>query len=132
MARDPQNLMADAANARALFNALARRAHEPQLSDAAGTWEFDIEHVGTWTVAVDHGALRVTDGAAPRPPDDNSAPITRLRMREDELVRLAHGDRHENLFTGVVRGAIVIDGDVAFAQRLQTLLPLRDEQTARP
>jgi len=119
-------------NAPACFEALARRGYEPRLADAVGTWEFDLEDVGTWTVAVDHGALRVTDGAAPRPADDNSAPITRLRMREDELVRLAHGDRHENLFTGVVRGAIVVEGDVAFAQRLQTLFPLPDEQTARP
>ena len=46
-------------------------------------------------------------------------------------MRLARGDRHENLFTGVIRGAIVIEGELAFAQRLQTILPLPDEPSAR-
>ena len=117
-------------NARVCFEALARRGHEPRLADAVGTWEFDIQDVGTWTVAVDHGALSVTDNRT-RTADGARAPTTRLRLGEDELVRLARGDRHENLFTGVIRGAIVIDGELAFAQRLQTILPLPDEQSAR-
>jgi len=117
-------------NARVCFEALARRGHEPRLADAVGTWEFDIQDVGTWTVAVDHGALSVTDTRT-RTADGARAPTTRLRLGEDELVRLARGDRHENLFTGVIRGAIVIEGELAFAQRLQTILPLPDEQSAR-
>ena len=116
-------------NARACFEALARRGHEPRLADAVGTWAFDIEDVGTWTVAVDHGALSVTDNTRTRTAD--GAPTTRLRLGENELVRLARGDRHENLFTGVIRGAIVVEGELAFAQRLQTILPLRDEQSTR-
>ena len=118
-------------NARVCLEALARRAHEPRLADAVGTWEFHIQDVGTWTVAVDHGALSVTDNARTRTADGTSAPTTRLRLGEDELVRLARGDRHENLFTGLIRGAIVIEGELAFAQRLQTILPLPDEQSAR-
>jgi hypothetical protein len=120
-----------AAQTRALFEALARRAHEPRLSDVVGIWEFHVEHAGTWTVTVDHGALRVSSDADPRPPTGSRSPTTRLRLSEDEFVRLARGDRHENLFTGVIRGAIVVEGDVAFAQRLQTILPLQDEQSAR-
>ena len=118
-------------NARACFEALARRGHEPRLADAVGTWEFDIQDVGRWTVAVDHGALSVTDNTRTRTADGARAPTTRLRLGEDELVRLARGDRHENLFTGVIRGAIVIEGELAFAQRLQTILPLPDEPIAR-
>jgi hypothetical protein len=118
-------------NARDCFDAVARRGHEPRLAGVVGTWEFDIEDVGTWTVAVDHGTLSVTAGA-PAPTDDHpQAPATRLRMREDELVRLVRGDGHENLFTGVIRGAIVVEGAIAFAQRLQTILPLPNEQGAR-
>jgi hypothetical protein len=95
-----------------------------------GTWAFDIEDVGTWTVAVDHGALTVTDTTRTGTAGGARAPTTRLRLKEDELVRLARADRHENLFTGVVRGAIVVEGELAFAQRLQTILPLPDEQSA--
>ena len=96
-----------------------------------GAWEFHIEEVGTWTVAVDHGALRVTDNTPTRTVDGARAPTTRLRLGEDELLRLARGNRHENLFTGVIRGAIVVEGELSFAQRLQTILPLPDEQSAR-
>jgi hypothetical protein len=118
-------------DARACFDAIARRGHEPRLADAVGTWEFDIEDVGTWTVSVDHGALCITADTPTRTAEGARMPTTRLRLREDELVRLARGDRHENLFTGVIRGAIVVEGEIAFAQRLQTILPLPDEQRAR-
>jgi hypothetical protein len=117
-------------SAAAVFEALAAHAREPMLVDAAGSWEFDIEGVGTWTVAVDHGALSVTEDAPP-PGAQVSEARVRLRMREDELVRLAHGDAHENLFTGVIRGAIVIEGALAFAQRLQAILPLHRERSAQ-
>jgi hypothetical protein len=73
-------------NARDCFDALARRGHEPGLADIVGTWAFEIEDVGTWIVAVDHGALRVTAGT--RTDDHPQAPATRLRLREDELLRL--------------------------------------------
>jgi hypothetical protein len=118
-------------NARACFEALARRGHEPRLADAVGTWQFDIQDVGTWTVAVDHGVLSVTDDLRTRTAVGAKAPTTRLRLGEDELVRLARGERHENLFTGVIRGAIVVEGEMAFAQKLQTILPLPDEPSAR-
>lgn len=99
--------------------------------DAVGTWQFEIEGVGTWTVAVDHGALTVTDVSSSRPAEGVRESNTRLRLREDELLRLVRGDRHENLFMGVIRGAIVVEGELAFAQRLQTLLPLPDERSAQ-
>jgi hypothetical protein len=117
-------------SAPACFEALARQGYEPRLADAVGTWEFNIEDVGTWTVAVNHGELRVT-AKQTRPVDSGGVPTTRFRLREDELVRLARGDRHENLFTGVIRGAIVVEGQMAFAQKLQTILPLPDEESAR-
>jgi hypothetical protein len=116
-------------NARAFFETLAARAHEPRLANTVGAWEFDIEGSGTWTVGVDHGALSVTTGV--RSPADGGEAKTRLRMREDELLRLARGDGHENLFMGVIRGAIVVEGELAFAQRLQAILPLVDEWSAR-
>jgi hypothetical protein len=117
-------------SAPAFFAALAARVHEPRLADATGTWEFDIEGVGTWTVAVDHGALSVADGTRPPSTEGASGPRTRFRMREDELLRLLSGDGHENLFMGVIRGAIVIEGALAFGQRLQAILPLEDERSA--
>ena len=118
-------------SARAFFEALAARGHDPRLADAVGTWEFNIEGSGTWTVGVDHGALSVTGGAPSAPAEGATEPNTRLRMRENELLRLVRGDDHENLFLGVIRGAIMVDGELAFAQRLQVILPWTDEGRAR-
>jgi SCP-2 sterol transfer family len=118
-------------SARAFFEALTARNHEPRLADAVGTWEFNIDGSGTWTVGVDHGALSVIDGVPSQPAEGTTEPKTRLRMREDELLRLVRGDGHENLFLGVIRGAIMVEGELAFAQRLQVLLPWTDEGSAR-
>jgi hypothetical protein len=118
-------------NARSFFETLARRGYEPRLADAVGTWEFNIEDAGTWMLAVDHGVLSVTDGASLRAAQPENRPTTRLSLREDELVRLARGDRYETLFTGVIRGAIVVEGELAVAQRLQAILPLPDEGSVR-
>ena len=117
-------------SARAFFEALAARSHEPRLADMVGTWEFNIAGSGTWTVGVDHGALSVTERVPSRSAAGATEPNTRLRMREDELLRLVRGDGHENLFLGVIRGAIMVEGELAFAQRLQVILPWTDEGSA--
>jgi hypothetical protein len=109
-------------SARKFFEALAARGREPRLGDARGTWEFDVQGVGTWTVSADQGALRVREG-----PEGSGKPTTRLHLREDELLRVARGDGHENLFTAVLRGALSLEGELAFAQRLQTILPIPED-----
>ena len=114
-------------SARAFFEAVAARGREPRLADAAGTWEFDVEGVGIWTVAVDGGALHVTEGQPSSPGEAGRTRKTRLRLREDELLRLVHGDGHENLFMGLIRGALAVEGELAFAQRLQAIFPVPDE-----
>ena len=109
--------------ARKFFATLAKCGAEPRLADASGTWEFDIEAAGVWTVTVDRGALRVAEGQQSLS-GETGARHTRLCMREDELLRLVRGDGHENLFMGLLRGAIEIEGELAFAQRLQAIFPL--------
>ena len=111
-------------SAPSFFEALAAHGQEPRLADAVGSWELDVEDAGVWTVSVDHGALRVAEGTLGAA---SGKPTTRLRLREDELLRLAHGDEHENLFTALLRGALVIEGELGFAQRLQALLPVPDD-----
>lgn len=107
-------------SARAFFEAVAARGHEPRLTDAVGTWEFDVDGAGTWTVTVDHGALAVASAAGAKP-------TTTLRLDEVELLRLVSGDGHENLFMAMIRGAVGIEGQLAFAARLQAILPIPEE-----
>ena len=105
------------------FEAIAAKGWESQLAEVVGTWQFDIDDAGTWSIHVDHGAMQVKQGPDP-------AANARLRFGRPEFLRLARGDQHENVLTALLRGAIrEVDGDIAFAQKVQTILPF-DE--ARP
>jgi putative sterol carrier protein len=108
-------------NANQFFGALAARGREPRLGNASGTWQFDVDGAGTWTVKVDNGSLSVAAGQPPDPP------TARLMMSEAELVRLADGDAHENPLTGLMRGAVHVTGDLGFAQRLLSIMPLPED-----
>jgi putative sterol carrier protein len=111
-------------DARSYFEALAgMTTPQPWLRGSVGTWQLDVEGAGTWSVAVDHGALTVSKGPAKKP-------TARLKLDEPELVRLARGEAHENLVTALLRGRVVLEGDLAFAQGLRAILPL--DQSASP
>ncbi|HZU85734.1 MAG TPA: SCP2 sterol-binding domain-containing protein [Polyangiaceae bacterium] len=113
-------------SAREYFEAVTSRPH-PELSDASGTWEFDVEGAGSWWLMVDGGKMRVSD----RPPPEPAK--TRVRLTEAELLRLARGEGHENLLTALLRGALRVEGDLRFGQKLESLLPLPEEAPgARP
>jgi len=108
-------------NAGQFFGALAARGREPRLGNTTGTWQFDVDGAGTWTVKVDQGSLSVAQGEAPE------SPTARLELSEAELVRLANGEAHENPLTGLLRGVIHVGGDLAFAQKLFAILPAPDD-----
>jgi putative sterol carrier protein len=108
-------------NAREFFGTLAAHGHDPRLVHASGTWQFDVDGAGTWTIKVDKGALTVAEGPPPE------GPTARLNMSEAELVRLADGEGHENPLSGMLRGAIRVYGDLAFAQRLLAIMPVPDD-----
>jgi SCP-2 sterol transfer family len=108
-------------NASQFFGALAARGREPRLADSTGTWQFDVDGVGTWTVKVDRGALTVVNG------EPSESPTAHLELSEAELVRLANGDAHENPLTGLLRGVIRVDGEIPFAQRLFAILPMPED-----
>jgi hypothetical protein len=108
-------------NAREVFQAIASRARVPRLRNAVGSWEVQVDDVGTWSIKVDHGTLKVAEGSDP-------SPTVRIRFSEAELVRVARGDDHENLITAGLRGAMSgFEGPIAFAQKLTALIPLADE-----
>jgi hypothetical protein len=114
-------------SARAFFQAVAARGREPLLADAVGTWEFDIGDAGSWTIDVDRGALHVSERAGSVAAGAGGPPISRLHMAEPTLVRLAKGEGHENLLTALLRGALVVDGEISFLPRLQAILPIPAE-----
>jgi hypothetical protein len=114
------------ATARDFFATLASRGHDPRLADASGSWQFDVEGIGSWLVRVDHGAFDVSEGAARQP----ESPTVTLQMSESELVRLANGENHENMLTALLRGVVRFGGSLRFAQRLFAIVPLPEDWRA--
>jgi len=110
-------------SARTFFEALAARPQEPRLANAVGTLELDVAGSGTWAVTIDRGAVRVAEG--PLPPDVEAP--TRVHIREDELVRLLRGEDNQNLVTALLRGALVLEGDLRVLQLLQAIIPVPED-----
>jgi hypothetical protein len=109
------------ATAREFFATLASRGHDPRLVGTSGTWQFDLDGRSAWSVKVDHGAFSVAEGLLP------AETTARFQLSEEELVRLANGDGHENLLTALLRGVIHLTGELRFAQKLWGLVPLPAE-----
>jgi hypothetical protein len=88
---------------------------------------FDLEGAGTWYVTVDDGRLAVNEGTKVGEGQADAC----IYCTEREFVRVASGADHENLVTALVRGALSVAGDLRFAQRLQLLLPITDDEVVR-
>lgn len=98
------------------FSELGKRQHEPMLARVTGTVRFDLAHDGTtdhYLVAVDNGDVTVaaTAGTA-------DAVIRTDRALFDEAVT-----GRANGMTAVLRGEIVIEGNVELLLRFLRLLP---------
>jgi hypothetical protein len=105
---------------RSYFDQLAALGEEPRLRDTVGTCEFDISGAGTWCVEIDHGHLRVAEGRAEAPP------LGRLRGDAPTFLRAVRGDDNDNFITAVLRGALSVEGEFAFLQKLRVLTRLGD------
>jgi putative sterol carrier protein len=104
-----------AEGARDVLQLLARRGHDPRLEDFSGTYRFDVEGVGTWRVAVDHGVMTVTEG-------EGAADCT-IRCDEDDFVRIASG--RQNLVTAFMQGRVQVEGSMVLAQKLAGVVGTR-------
>jgi putative sterol carrier protein len=84
-----------------------------RLSRVSGSYLFDVEDVGAWRIAVDHGKLTVEDGGT----DADCI----IHCNADYFARLASGK--QNLVTAMMQGQVEIEGDLALAQKLSGILP---------
>jgi hypothetical protein len=114
---------------RECFDALARHGRDPDpyLQGWSGVWEFIIDDKQIWSVRLDDGRVSVSEGSTGKA-------LASIHIRESDFLRLARGEGHENVITTAVRGALRVEGDIRFAQRLQAVLPIREsleEQTPK-
>ena len=100
------------------FDLLAIHTRDRHFPDVSGTLQFDVEGAGTWSLVVDGGVMTVAHGPSATPP------TTCVQLSEQELVRLAGNEKHENLITALLRGTLRIQGDIGFGHEMQAFLPI--------
>jgi putative sterol carrier protein len=97
--------------AQEFFEQLPERADPAKTAGMSNTYVFDVEGVGQWTVAVEDGAVSVTEGVA-------DADCT-ISATEETLVKIAKGEA--NPTTAYMSGKLRIEGDMGAALKLQKL-----------
>jgi putative sterol carrier protein len=101
-------------SARAFFDDLAARTAggSERTRGLHATYRFDVDGAGTWLVAVDDGAVSVSEGDA-----DADCVIA---VSEDTLLRIVRGQ--QNAMGAFLMGKIRVEGDASLAMRLRDLL----------
>jgi 6-phosphogluconate dehydrogenase len=101
------------AGARDVLEQWARAGYDARLRRVKGTYEFDIEEVGSFRVDVDDGKLAVRQ--LPQPDDADCV----IACNEQDFLRIACGK--EPLIVAILQGRVTVRGDVALAQKLNGL-----------
>ena len=97
--------------AQEFFTTLPERVDPAKTAGMNNTYVFDVDGAGQWTVAVEDGAVSVTEGAG-------EADCT-ISASEDTLVNIAKGEA--NATTAYMTGKLKIQGDMGAALKLQKL-----------
>jgi putative sterol carrier protein len=93
------------------FDQLPSKVDPARTAGMTGSYVFDIEGVGTWTVRVDDGTVSVADGAG-------DADCT-ISASEETLLKIVRGEA--NATTAYMTGKLKIAGDMGAALKLQKL-----------
>ena len=97
--------------AQEFFAALPEKVDPEKTAGMTGSYVFDIDGVGQWTVVVNDGTVTVTEGTEP-------ADCTILAS-EETLLKIARGEA--NPTTAYMTGKLKIQGDMSAALKLQKL-----------
>jgi putative sterol carrier protein len=111
----------------AFFEELRERRHEPLLEKATGTVRFDLQRgkrTETWFVGVTKGDLVVSREAAAADPD--------LTIRAGKALFDGVATGEVNPVAAVLRGAMIVEGDVRLVVLLQRLFPGRPPKGKKP
>jgi putative sterol carrier protein len=100
------------------FEHLGSRGHIAELQKVRGTLRFEIadtEPMERWLVTVDHGDVSVAPTAG------DETPTCIVRGTRAVLEGVAHGE--VNAMAAVLRGELVIDGDLQILMIVQRVFP---------
>ena len=93
------------------FDGLAAGVDESKTAGMTSSYLFDIEGAGKWVVAVDDGAVTVTEG-------EGEADTT-IVTSEESFLAISRGEL--NPTTAYMTGKLKIKGDMGAAMKLQKL-----------
>jgi putative sterol carrier protein len=93
------------------FQTLASRADTSKTAGMNNSYLFDIDGAGQWTVTVEDGSVRVTEGAG-----DADATI---QASEEVFQKIVAGE--QNPTSAYMTGKLKIKGDMGAAMKLQKL-----------
>jgi putative sterol carrier protein len=93
------------------FAELPSKVDPARTAGMTGSYVFDVEGAGQWTVRVDDGSVTVTEGA-----EEADCTIT---ASEETLLKIARGEA--NPTTAYMTGKLKISGDMGAALKLQKL-----------
>jgi putative sterol carrier protein len=93
------------------FASLESRADASKTAGMTNSYLFDIDGAGKWTVKVDEGNVRVTEGG-----EDADAVIT---TSEETFEKIISGE--QNPTTAYMTGKLKVKGDMGAAMKLQKL-----------
>ena len=94
------------------FDTLADRADAEKTAGMNNSYLFDIEGAGQWLVAVNDGAVSVTEGGG-------GEADTTISTSEETMMAVVRGE--QNPTTAYMTGKLKIKGDMGAAMKLQKL-----------
>ncbi|MGW4500810.1 SCP2 sterol-binding domain-containing protein [Micromonospora sp. NPDC004336] len=111
----------------AFFGELSRIGQDPRFRKVQGNVRFDIrdrDQVRQWTLTIDHGRLRVAAGGGPA--------TTVLTLSAEVAEAMVRGEI--NGLAAMLRGEILVDGDLSLALRMGRLFhtPAAARETGQP
>jgi putative sterol carrier protein len=99
------------ASVREFFEGLEARVDPSKTDGMNNSYVFDIADAGTWTVRVDEGDVKVTEGA-----EDADATITASSETFEKIM-----SNELNPTTAYMTGKLKLKGDLGAAMKLQKL-----------
>ena len=99
------------ASVREFFEGLEARTDPSKTEGMNNSFVFDIENAGTWTVRVNEGDVKVTEGA-----EDADATITASDETFEKIIA-----NELNPTTAYMTGKLKLKGDLGAAMKLQQL-----------
>lgn len=93
------------------FESLESRADTSRTAGMTNSYLFDIEGAGKWTVNVDDGKIRVTEGG-----EDADAVISTSQATFEKIV-----SGEQNPTSAYMTGKLKVKGDMGAAMKLQKL-----------